>query len=199
MKAEKEKMLAGEPYNTRDAELLDRYHFARDLLKEYNSLYSREIPQREEILLELLGKTSKGVWIEAPFWCDYGENIRIGENTFVNGCCFFIDDNLITIGKNCLIGPSVQVYTAKHPLAANQRVVPASKQTKDQAAYITQTAPVTIGDNVWVGGNTVILPGVTIGSNTTIGAGSVVTKDIPDGVLAYGNPCRIIREISDSE
>lgn len=189
---EKEKMLSGENYNSRDPELLERYHQARALLQEYNQLDSRELERRAAILRELLGATGGNVWIEAPFYCDYGEHIFIGENTFVNTNCIFLDNNVIRIGKNGLIAPYVQIYTAGHPLKAADRIVYHDDGT---GAYLTSSKPVIIGDNVWVGGNTVIMPGVTIGDNVTIGAGSVVTKDIPADVLAFGNPCRVVKGI----
>ncbi|NHF60262.1 sugar O-acetyltransferase [Flavobacteriaceae bacterium TP-CH-4] len=189
---EKEKMLSGQPYDSRDAELIKQYHRARRLFQEYNSSASTEKEPRERILLELLRYKGKDVWVEAPFYCDYGEHITIGDNTFVNANCFFLDNNKITIGKNGLIGPYVQIYTATHPLKASERII---KNEKRGTRYVTQTQPVTIGDNVWIGGNTVLMPGVSIGDNVTIGAGSVVTKDIPNNVLAYGNPCKVVRTL----
>lgn len=185
-------MLAGQNYDSRDKELLARYHLARGLMQAYNALDSEELQQREDLLAQLLGNKAKGVWIEAPFFCDYGAYISIGENTFVNTNCFFLDNNHITIGKNGLIGPYVQIYTANHPLRATERIV----QSEDGSTrYLTNSKAVTIGDNVWIGGNTVIMPGVTIGNNVTIGAGSVVTQDIQDDVLAFGNPCTVIKEL----
>lgn len=184
---EKEKMLNGEYYDSRDPELIKIYHHARKLLKQYNFLDSELIQQRERILTELFGFKGDGVWIETPFFCDYGENISIGENTFVNTNCMFLDNNKISIGKNGLIAPYVQIYTAIHPVKASERIV--------SNRYLTSTKPVTIGDNVWIGGNSVIFPGVSIGDNVTIGAGSVVTKSIPDNVLAFGNPCEVKKEL----
>lgn len=188
---EKEKMLNGAHYDSRDAELLRMYHKARKLLKRYNSLDSELLQEREQILGELFGQKGTGVWIETPFFCDYGENISIGNNTFVNTNCMFLDNNTITIGANGLIAPYVQIYTATHPLKALERIVQQGTATR----YLTSTKPVVIGDNVWIGGNTVIFPGVTIGDNVTIGAGSVVTRDIPENSLAHGNPCKIIRTL----
>lgn len=188
---EKEKMLRGDFYNSRDPELIGIYHRARKLLKRYNNLDSELTDERERTLTELLGYKGPGVWIEAPFFCDYGENISIGEDTFINTNCMFLDDNKITIGKNGLIAPYVQIYTALHPLKASERIV----HDKAKANYLTSTKPVTIGDNVWIGGNTVILPGVIIGNNVTIGAGSVVTKSLPNDVLALGNPCVVKRSL----
>lgn len=188
---EKEKMLNGDFYDSRDSELIEMYHKARKLLKTYNNLDSTLSKDRDDILTELFDHKGTGVWIEAPFFCDYGENISIGENTFVNTNCMFIDNNKITIGRNGLIAPYVQIYTATHPMKASDRIIKVGQQNR----YLTSTKPVTIGDNVWIGGNSIIFPGVTIGNNVTIGAGSVVTKDIPDNVLAFGNPCEVRREL----
>lgn len=188
---EKEKMLNGEHYNSRDSELIKTYHKARKLLKKYNNLDSELTQERAQILSDLFEFKGTDVWIETPFFCDYGENISIGENTFINTNCIFLDNNKITIGKNGLIAPYVQIYTASHPIKASDRIL----ENEHNSRYITFSKSVTIGDNVWIGGNSVILPGVTIGNNVTIGAGSVVTKNIPDNVLALGNPCRIVKKL----
>ena len=184
-------MLIGESYHSRDPELIKMYHRARKLLKEFNTLDSEKLTERERVLNELFDFIGAGVWIEPPFHCDYGENISIGTNTFINTNCIFLDNNRITIGENGLIAPYVQIYTAGHPLKAADRII----DDGNNSYYLTSSQPVIIGDNVWIGGNTVIFPGVTIGNNTTIGAGSVVTKSIPDNVLAYGNPCKIIKDL----
>jgi len=189
---EKQKMLSGKNYNSRDPELLNSYHNARQLMQEYNALNSKASEKREEILQRLFKYKGEKVWIEMPFYCDYGEHISIGENTFVNTNCFFLDNNTITIGKNGLIGPYVQIYTANHPLKAEERIITAKNGA---TTYRTNSKPVFIGDNVWIGGNTVIMPGVTIGDNVTIGAGSVVLKDIPSSTLAVGNPCVVIKKL----
>lgn len=191
MKSEKEKMLSGEVYNSRNPELLELYHNARALVLAYNQSDSRNRDERDWILGKLLGKKDPGVWIESPFFCDYGVNIEIGENTFINTNCMFLDNNKITIGKNGLIAPYVQIYTTSHPLKASDRIY----QDGERTGYHTSTKPVIIGDNVWIGGNSVIFPGVTIGNNVTIGAGSVVTKDVPDDILAFGNPCRVVKKL----
>lgn len=188
---EKQKMLLGDIYDSRDPELLLMYHRARKLLMQYNHASSESMNVKAEILEELLGFKGNDVWIESPFYCDYGKNIFIGDNTFVNTNCMFLDNNTITIGKNGLIAPYVQIYTASHPLSAHDRIMGEGKKTR----YKTFAKPVIIGDNVWIGGNAVILPGITIGHNVTIGSGSVVTKDIPDNVLAYGNPCKVARSL----
>ncbi|AZJ32277.1 MULTISPECIES: sugar O-acetyltransferase [Tenacibaculum] len=188
---EKQKMLNGDYYNSRDPELIKVYHKARKLLKEYNFLNSELTLERDRILSELFASKGNGVWIETPFFCDYGENISIGENTFINTNCMFLDNNKITIGKNCLIAPYVQIYTATHPIKASDRIINSNNTTH----YLTSTKPVTIGDNVWIGGNSIIFPGVSIGNNVTIGAGSTVTKNIPSDVLAFGNPCEIRKKL----
>lgn len=192
---EKQKMLHGEFYNPRDPELLEDYHRARHLLRALSQLDSRALDQRTALFRDLLGHAGDGAWIELPFSCEYGRHITIGRNSFVNVQCVFSDCNAISIGDHTLIGPNCQIYTATHPLDAADRIVPPAP---GQAPYRTQTRPVRIGDNVWLGGSVIVLPGVTIGNNTTIGAGSVVTKDIPENVLAFGNPCRVIRSISSS-
>ena len=186
-------MLAGLNYDSRDPELLTRYHEARKLIQSYNNLDSTAMDKREGLLTSLLGYKGNAVWIEAPFFCDYGEHISIGQNTFVNANCFFLDNNQITIGKNGLIGPYVQIYTANHPLKASERI---AQRNDGTTGYLTNSKAVTIGDNVWIGGNTAIMPGVTIGDNVTIGASSVVTKDIPGDVLAFGNPCKIHKSLN---
>ena len=188
---EKEKLLHGDFYDSRDPELLEMYHRARKLIKRYNNLDSERIPERDQILSELFGYKGENIWIEAPFYCDYGENISIGDNSFVNTNCILLDNSKITIGENALIAPYVQIYTAVHPLKASDRII--SEGTKSR--YLTSAKPVVIGNNVWIGGNTVIFPGVKIGDNVTIGAGSVVTKEIPDNVLAFGNPCKVVKEL----
>lgn len=184
---EKEKMLRGEHYDSRDPELIGMYHRARKLLKEYNHLDADLTAEKERLLSELFEFKGTGVWIEAPFFCDYGENISIGENTFVHMNCMFLDNHKITIGANGLIAPYVQIYTASHPVRAEERIISGKSGTR----YLTSASPVTIGDNVWIGGNSVICPGVVIGNNVTIGAGSVVTRNIPSDAVAYGNPCRV--------
>ena len=188
---EKEKMLNGDFYDSRDPELLKMYHNARKLLQTFNTMDSSRVTERHQVLRDLLGFVGEGVWIEAPFFCDYGENISIGKNTFVNVNCMFLDNNKITIGKNGLIAPYVQIYTASHPLKSSERIIESENSTR----YLTSAKPVTIGDQVWIGGNSVIFPGVTIGDNVTIGAGSIVTKNIPDNVLALGNPCKVVKKL----
>lgn len=188
---EKEKMLAGLPYDSRDSELLDRYYQARKILRTFNDSDAAET--KAEAMKQLFANVGDDVWVESPFFCDYGNNITIGANTFINYNCIFIDDNLITIGANCLLGPHVQLYTAEHPLSASERIVASGSGTKTR--YVTTTKPIVIGDNVWIGGNVVILPGVTIGNNVTIGAGAVVTKSVADNCVVVGNPARVVKSL----
>tara|TARA_E500000178_G_scaffold303537_1_gene313782 strand:+ start:1594 stop:2157 length:564 start_codon:yes stop_codon:yes gene_type:complete len=185
---EKEKMLSGQSYYARDPELIMLHKECRKSLKELNSITSDNVKNRFSILENLLGKIDDGVWIESPFYCDYGTNISIGKNTFINFNCVFIDNNKIEIGSNVLIGPGVHFYTPSHPLKHDERI-------KLNGEYITSALPVKVGNNVWIGGNSTICQGVTIGNNSTIGAGSLVLKDIPDGVLAHGNPCKVIKKL----
>lgn len=195
MMTEKEKMLAGEHYHSRDPELIAMYHRCRKLLREFGEAGSEDADRKQDILSRLLGRVGENVWIEAPFFCDYGSNIFIGDNVFINYNTLLLDCNRIVIGNNVLIGPAVQVCTATHPIAARERVVATRDSSGNTAGYLTCAHPVAIGDNCWIGSGTVILPGVTIGDNTTVGAGSVVNKSLPANVLAAGNPCRVIREI----
>jgi len=191
--SEKENMLAGLHYNSRNPELIERYYLVRKLLVKLNNSSPIDPEQRNELFTSLLGRIGDNVWIETPFFCDYGEHIYIDEGTFINVNAIFLDNNIINIGKNGLIGPGVQLLTASHPLSARERLITSKENLK--TSYKTFSKPIQIGDNVWIGGNTVVLPGITIGNNVTIGAGSVVTKDIPDNMLAFGNPCKIIRQI----
>ncbi|WP_243550542.1 sugar O-acetyltransferase [Priestia megaterium] len=190
---EKEKMLSGQAYNARDVELMEIANQARILMDEFNSSQHDETEKKKKILSNLLESIGENAWIEKPFYCDYGQNISIGKNTFINFNCTILDTNKVIIGENVLIAPNVQIYAATHPLKANERININHKE--DEAPYLTLTKPVTIGNNAWIGGNTAILPGVTIGENVVIGAGSVVTKSIPDNCLAYGNPCTVVKKI----
>ena len=192
-------MLRGELFNTRDESLLATAHRARALLAAYSSTPSTQAGERRRILLQLLGGVGEGVWIEPPFFCDYGENVYIGAQTFVNFNCCFLDSAEIRVGANGLIGPGVQLLTASHPLRAADRIVPPHELAPNQSPYRTQAAPIRIGDNVWIGGGTIVFPGVTIGDNVTIGAGSLVTSDIRSDTLAYGQPCRVQRSLIDDD
>ncbi|MCI9442484.1 MAG: sugar O-acetyltransferase [Ruminococcus sp.] len=190
---EREKMLAGQLYDCGDKELLAQWHRAKDLIRNYNNADSANTEEKQGILKELLGGQGKNLWITAPFFVDYGNNIYFGNNCEVNMNCTFIDDNKIVIGDNALIAPNVQIYTAFHPTNAIDRF----GEPKEDGSFEfckTQTAPVFIGNDVWIGGGVIIMPGVTIGDNVVVGAGSVVTKNIPSNVIAYGNPCQVARE-----
>ncbi len=184
MKTEREKMLAGELYVAADAELFALSQRGRMLMQRFNQLPPDQIDERRALIREWLGAAGANVWIEPPFFCDYGPHIFLGDNVYFNTNCVILDCNTVHVGSNTQFGPAVQIYTATHPLDAAERI------KGPELAY-----PIRIGANVWVGGGAIICPGVTIGDNTTIGAGSVVTKDIPANVLAVGNPCRVIREL----
>ena len=184
MPTEREKMLAGDLYRAADPELTALRTRCRELLFAFNHSREEDRELRRNLLQSLVGAGGDTVWIEPPFYCDYGGNIYLGQNVFMNFNCIVLDVAPVTIGCGVLFGPNVQVYTATHPLDAAQRV-----------SGVEFAKPVTIGDDVWVGGSAVILPSVRIGSRSVIGAGAVVTKDVPDGVFAAGNPCRVQREL----
>ncbi|MDU2146563.1 MAG: sugar O-acetyltransferase [Paeniclostridium sordellii] len=190
---EREKMLAGELYDCGDEELITQWHKAKNLVRDYNNTDSENLESKDKILTELLGGRGSNLWITSPFFVDYGNNIYFGNNCEVNMNCTFLDDNKIIIGDNALIAPNVQIYTAFHPTNAKDRFGEMKKDGSFEFCK-TQTAPVHIGNNVWIGGGAIIMPGVTIGDNVVIGASSVVTKDIPSNKIAYGNPCRVIRD-----
>ncbi|MBX7105665.1 MAG: sugar O-acetyltransferase [Gemmataceae bacterium] len=185
MSGEREKMLAGELYNPLDPELVRGRERARDLCRDLNATREADQDGRRRILRELLGAGGDDVWIQPPFYCDYGSNILLGRKCYFNFNCVVLDVCRVTIGDYSLFGPAVQIYTATHPLND------ALRRERESGK------PVVIGSDVWVGGGAIICPGVAIGSRCVIGAGSVVTRDIPDGVLAAGNPCRVIREITE--
>lgn len=187
---EKEKMLAGELYDCGDPELIKQWHIAKNITKEYNNLPSDDAESKDRLLFALLGARGKNLWITAPFFVDYGNNIYIGENCEINMNCVFLDCNTITIGNNCGIAPGVQIVTALHPTNAADRV---GIGKQGFAFWKTSSKPVAIGNDVWIGAGSIVLPGVTIGNNVVIGAGSVVTKDIPDDTVAFGNPCKVFR------
>jgi maltose O-acetyltransferase len=183
MTTEREKMLAGELYDPLDPDLAAARIRARDLCQDLNATRESDVDDRRRILIALFAAGGADVWMQPPFFCDYGSNIFLGTRVFFNFNCVVLDVCAVRIGDFTLFGPSVQIYTATHPLEAELR------RTREFAK------PVTIGSDVWVGGAAVILPGVTIGSRAVIGAGSVVTRDIPEGVFAAGNPCRVVRPI----
>lgn len=183
MRSEKDKMLAGELYDPLDAELAQARNRARDLCQDLNATRESKKESRRTILKQLFGQGGESVWMQPPFFCDYGSSILLGERVFFNFSCVVLDVCLVKIGDFTLFGPAVQIYTATHPMDAELR----RKQEFGK--------PVEIGSDVWVGGGAIICPGVKIGSKTVIGTGSVVTRNIPDRVFAAGNPCRVIREI----
>ncbi|WP_332238424.1 sugar O-acetyltransferase [Sporolactobacillus sp. KGMB 08714] len=182
-----ENMLAGRLYHQTEDLLKIRFQ-ARDLLYEYNHCRPRDMEKRTRIIKKLFGKTGEKFFVEILFHCDYGFNVEIGENFFCNNNCTLLDANKIIIGDNVLLAPNVGIYTAGHCIDPELRL---NKQE--------YTAPVVIGNNVWIGANASVLPGVTIGDHAVIGAGSVVTRDIPDNCVAVGNPCRVIRQVSEHD
>lgn len=170
-----------------DESVMEEQKVCRRVLQPLNTVDRSDFDEIGRIVKELLGK-SDGAFVNPPFYCDYGSHIEVGKNFFANYNCTIIDVAKVKIGDNCQMAPNVSIYTAGHPLH------PVSRNSMYEYGI-----SVTIGDNVWIGGNTVIMPGVHIGSNTVIGAGSVVTKDIPDWVVAVGNPCRVIRQITEED
>lgn len=183
---EKEKMLSGEMYFAFDKTLLEERKLAKDLCFEFNQLAPSKIYERRAIIKKLFKKCEDDTHIESDFYCDYGYNISVGENFYVNHNCVMLDCMPITFGDNVLIGPNCGFYTAIHPIDADER-----------STFAEYAKPITVGNDVWFGGNVTVLPGVTIGDKAVIGAGSVVTKDIPSNVVAVGNPCKVLRNLED--
>lgn len=182
---EKDKCIAGQLYNANyDNELIQERVYCKDLCYKLNNLPPTLIEERNTMLRKILGKTGKQFEILSPFFCDYGYNIAIGENFFANHNLVILDGAKVSFGNNVFIGPSCGFHTAGHPLDVEQR-----------NAGLEYAHPIRVGNNVWIGANVTVLPGITIGDNSVIGAGSVVTKDIPANVVAAGNPCRIIRHL----
>ena len=189
MISEKEKARTGKLYDANnDTELLAERQICKDKCFELNALRPSQISEREAIVRELFGQTKKRFLIEQPFYCDYGYNIEIGENFYANMNCIILDGAKVTFGDNVFIAPGCGFYTAGHALDVEQR-----NQGLEYAR------PISIGNNVWIGAQVCVLPGVTIGDNTVIGAGSVVNKDIPANVIAAGNPCQVVREITEKD
>ena len=184
MRTEKEKMLSGELYDALDTQLCEERRHRRILLKRLNDAPADALETSTELIRDLIPDSGAGVWIEPPFFCDYGSNITLGDNVFFNFNCVVLDVAPVRIGARVLFGPAVQIYTATHPMRA-----------ADRRTGLELGKAIAIGDDVWVGGGSIICPGVRIGARSVIGAGSVVTKDIPDDVFAAGNPCRVLREI----
>ena len=186
MVTEKEKMVSGEMYDATDPQLTAERRRARDLCKALNESHDSEQELRERIIRELFGTAGDAIWIEPPFYCDYGSNITLGSKVFFNFNCVILDPAPVIIGSNVLFGPGAQVYTSTHPIGASER-----------RTWCEFAQPVEIGSDVWVGGGAIICPGVRIGSRSVIGAGSVVTNDIPEDVFVAGNPCRLIRRLDN--
>jgi maltose O-acetyltransferase len=185
MRSEKDKMLSGELYNPFDPKLCVERREARLLVKRLNDTGDDQVEERKRLIEKLLPSAGEGAWIEPPFFCDYGSNITLGQDVFFNFNCVVLDVAPVRIGSRVLFGPAVQVYAATHPLYA------ADRRAKREIG-----ARIEIGDDVWIGGGVVICPGVCIGARSAVGAGSVVTKDIPEDVVAAGNPCRVLRKIA---
>lgn len=183
--SEKDKMLRGELYDANfDKELIKERYEVKDKCFEYNNIKPSDVNKRTKLLKEILEKTKESFLIEQPFMCDYGYNIEIGENFYANHNLMILDGNKVEFGDNVFIAPNCGFYTAGHPLDYKRR-----------NKGLEYAKPIKVGNNVWIGGNVVVLPGVTIGDNSVIGAGSVVTKDIPSNVVAVGNPAKVIKEI----
>lgn len=185
---EKEKMLSGKLYNAMDTTLSEERHRARLIFQKINQMSENDKDERNKLFRELFGQTGKNFWIEPPFYCDYGYNIKLGNKVFFNFNCCILDVAEVKIGNNVFFGPNVQIYTATHPMDA-----------KTRNSMLEAGKPISIGNDVWIGGGVIISPGVTIGNGVVVGSGAVVTKDIPDNVFVGGNPARIIKEIDNSE
>lgn len=188
MKTEWEKMQDGEVYNDFDRDLFNRRVEAKKLFRRYNKTDDSETRERDSILRQLFKSVGKNLWIEPDFRCEFGKNISIGNDVYINFGCVILDCGEVSIGNEVLIGPNVGLYDANHALDARERM---------DGALIPGN--IRIGNRVWIGGGTIILPNVTIGDDTVIGAGSIVTHSIPSGVVAVGNPCRVLREITQED
>ncbi len=179
-------MLAGHIYNACDAQLITELNLNKERIQQYNNIPATDLQARNILLQQILGQADNDTFINQPFYCDYGSQIRVGKRFFANFCFTVLDEAPVTIGDDCFIGPNVSIYTACHSTA------PVTRNTRQEWAL-----PVSIGNNVWIGGSVTILAGVTIGDNCTIGAGAVVTRDIPAGSIAVGNPAKVIKTIND--
>jgi maltose O-acetyltransferase len=184
LNTEKQKMLAGELYNALDPQLVRERRRTRELLRALNDTFAGDESLRGELISDLFASVGKNIWIEPPFYCDYGSNITLGDNVYFNFNCVILDPAGVEIGSNVLFGPGVQIYTAAHPVSHLER-----------RTGLENALAIKIGSDVWIGGAAVINPGVKIGARSVIGAGSVVTKDIPADVFAAGNPCRVIQSL----
>lgn len=185
---EKEKMLAGELYDSSDETLVSERRSAKTMCEAYHRISVQEEEKRTEYIQKIFGKTGKNILVENAVWCDYGYNIEVGENFYANHDCVFLDCAKITFGDNVFIGPQCGFYTAGHPIEAAVR-----------RKGLEFAKPITVGNDVWIGGGVKVMPGVTIGDNVVIGGGSVVVKDIPSNCVAAGNPARVIRTLSGKD
>ncbi len=183
---EKEKLIAGELYDANDRELFEERIRAKKFCADYNSCPYNDFAKKERIIEKLFGRHGANTWLEANFFCDYGYNIIVGDHFYANHNCVILDAAMVTFGDNVFIAPNCGFYTSEHPMDYIMR-----------NKGIESARPITVGNNVWIGGNVCVMPGVTIGDNVVIGGGSVVVRDIPSNVVAVGNPCRPIRELKD--
>ena len=183
-RTEKEKMLRGDLYDAADPELVAERERARELTRRYNRTTEDDPERRRELLEVLLGSVGDEITIEPPFRCDYGYNVRVGEGFYANFDCVVLDVCRVDIGRNCMLAPGVHIYTATHPLDASERI-----------EGLEYGKPVSIGDDVWVGGRAVINPGVTVGDGSTVASGAVVTRDVPENVVVQGNPATVAKEL----
>lgn len=181
---EREKALSGQLYNPSDPELVKLHLRAKKLFGKYNSVSPADHKRLQKIIRKIIGKHGENIHVQPPFYCDYGINISVGENFFANYGCVILDVNKVTIGKNCMLAPCVKIFSATHPVKAEERY-----------NGVELGLPVTIGDNCWIGGGAIINPGVTLGDNVVVGSGSVVTKSFGSNVVIGGNPAKIIREL----
>ena len=181
---EREKMLKGMLYSLQDEELQALHARSLRLCEKYNKIPARKAKKREKTIKELFGKTGEKIKVETPFFCDFGVNIEVGENFFANYGCIILDVNRVKIGKNCMLAPNVGLYSATHPVRAEERY-----------NGLELGLPITIGDNCWIGAGAILCPGVSIGNNVVVGAGAVVTKSFGDNVVIAGNPAKVIREL----
>lgn len=193
-KSAKQQMLAGEPFLAGDPDLIAHAGRTRTAMNKFNNA-DYDDPERMEILRSVLGKAPNKFWVESPFYVEYGEMVEIGERTFINRNCSIMDNHFVRIGSETLIAPNVQILTAGHPIHAHERCVYPYPDEPERMNFVNKAAPVTIGDQCWIGAGAIIVPGVTIGDRTTIGAGAVVTKDIPSDCVAVGSPARVIKEL----